>query len=209
MLACIGSCCLYGNVKLYDFILSSCIFSWWFWFILKLCWQIEECFVCSDKKANVLFKPYNHLCVCSGECIYSYIKTYDSYWILLYFLSNLVAWQEACTVFSIITPNFSTSPYFQKIISILTLQLFSFSWVTKAVLPQLSRWISRKFPCFQQIFLVKITFFPWYFLEPGLRFTHLKNEKLNLLCHSSQNNVLQYSKALLYQHTKDTVWERG
>jgi len=65
MLACIGSCCLYGNVKSYDFILSSFILSWWFWFLLKLCWQLEECFVCSDKKPNVLFKPCNHICVCS------------------------------------------------------------------------------------------------------------------------------------------------
>lgn len=28
--------------------------------------QIEECVVCSDKKASVLFKPCGHMCACDG-----------------------------------------------------------------------------------------------------------------------------------------------
>lgn len=28
--------------------------------------QIEECVVCSDKKASVLFRPCSHLCACDS-----------------------------------------------------------------------------------------------------------------------------------------------
>lgn len=28
--------------------------------------QIEECVVCSDKKASVLFMPCAHMCACDG-----------------------------------------------------------------------------------------------------------------------------------------------
>jgi hypothetical protein len=31
-----------------------------------LCFQIEECVVCSDKKASVLFQPCGHMCACDG-----------------------------------------------------------------------------------------------------------------------------------------------
>lgn len=31
-----------------------------------LLFQIEECVVCSDKKASVLFKPCGHMCACDG-----------------------------------------------------------------------------------------------------------------------------------------------
>jgi len=31
-----------------------------------LYFQIEECVVCSDKKASVLFKPCGHMCACDG-----------------------------------------------------------------------------------------------------------------------------------------------
>ena len=29
--------------------------------------QIEECVVCSDKKASVLFMPCAHMCACDGK----------------------------------------------------------------------------------------------------------------------------------------------
>ena len=29
--------------------------------------QIEECVVCSDKKASVLFQPCGHMCACEGR----------------------------------------------------------------------------------------------------------------------------------------------
>ena len=29
--------------------------------------QIEECVVCSDKKASVLFKPCGHMCACESK----------------------------------------------------------------------------------------------------------------------------------------------
>jgi len=29
--------------------------------------QIEECVVCSDKKATMLFKPCSHMCACDGK----------------------------------------------------------------------------------------------------------------------------------------------
>ncbi len=35
--------------------------------------QIEECVVCSDKKASVLFKPCGHMCACESK--YSFTKT--------------------------------------------------------------------------------------------------------------------------------------
>ena len=31
--------------------------------------QIEECVVCSDKKASVLFMPCAHMCACDGKYI--------------------------------------------------------------------------------------------------------------------------------------------
>ena len=36
---------------------------------LKECFvlQIEECVVCSDKKASVLFMPCAHMCACDGK----------------------------------------------------------------------------------------------------------------------------------------------
>lgn len=37
---------------------------------LFVCFQIEECVVCSDKKAAVLFQPCGHMCACeSKSCI--------------------------------------------------------------------------------------------------------------------------------------------
>jgi len=35
-------------------------------FLFLLYFQIEECVVCSDKKASVLFKPCGHMCACDG-----------------------------------------------------------------------------------------------------------------------------------------------
>lgn len=29
--------------------------------------QIEECVVCSDKKASIMFKPCGHMCACDGR----------------------------------------------------------------------------------------------------------------------------------------------
>lgn len=34
--------------------------------ITGVCSQIEECVVCSDRKADVLFRPCGHMCVCEG-----------------------------------------------------------------------------------------------------------------------------------------------
>ena len=34
--------------------------------------QIEECVVCSDKKASVLFKPCGHMCACESQSIVSF-----------------------------------------------------------------------------------------------------------------------------------------
>lgn len=34
---------------------------------LSLSLQIEECVVCSDKKASILFKPCGHMCACEGK----------------------------------------------------------------------------------------------------------------------------------------------
>lgn len=60
--------------------------------------QIEECVVCSDKRASILFKPCGHMCACDGElwrhdqvmvedgliCIYLQVYTY------IHLLSHLV-----------------------------------------------------------------------------------------------------------------------
>ena len=42
--------------------------------------QIEECVVCSDKKASVLFKPCGHMCACESQ-FYAHLclKTGSSY----------------------------------------------------------------------------------------------------------------------------------
>lgn len=47
--------------------------------------QIEECVVCSDKKASVLFKPCGHMCACDGNDFY-YWTCY--FWSKSCFLQN-------------------------------------------------------------------------------------------------------------------------
>ena len=39
--------------------------------LMVLCYafQIEECVVCSDKKASVLFQPCGHMCACDGKLL--------------------------------------------------------------------------------------------------------------------------------------------
>lgn len=34
--------------------------------IMDICSQIEECVVCSDRKAGMLFRPCGHMCACEG-----------------------------------------------------------------------------------------------------------------------------------------------
>jgi len=34
--------------------------------IMDVCSQIEECVVCSDRKAGVLFRPCGHMCACES-----------------------------------------------------------------------------------------------------------------------------------------------
>ena len=36
--------------------------------------QIEECVVCSDKKATVLFKPCGHMCACESQFILCFLS---------------------------------------------------------------------------------------------------------------------------------------
>lgn len=35
--------------------------------------QIEECVVCSDKQASVLFKPCGHMCACDGKICFLFL----------------------------------------------------------------------------------------------------------------------------------------
>ena len=37
--------------------------------VLYYAFQIEECVVCSDKKASVLFQPCGHMCACDGKLL--------------------------------------------------------------------------------------------------------------------------------------------
>lgn len=49
-----------------------------FFFFFSLKPQIEECVVCSDKKAAVLFQPCGHMCACESKSAFSLLPHHTS-----------------------------------------------------------------------------------------------------------------------------------
>ena len=76
---------------------------------------------------------------------------------------------------------------------------------TQPLLPLLFGCTSRTLPCFAQNFLVKIEFFPLYFLKSGMLFNRSNNAQFNDLCLFSPGNFTAKSQSSTSPAQRDYI----